>query len=152
FGAGVQAPEIAPAIQPNVAQRSASSLATIADRKILEIYGPPGVVINEDFDIVHIRGRTGPYFEPMPGAPSFNILRLARTELHIDLRRALHEAKSSNLRVVAETRLTDEGKTRVVELEVLPIVEPDTKSRCFLLLFHEPEPKREIPARDPGGP
>ena len=84
----------APAIQPSIAQRSASSLATVAERKILELYGPPGVVINEDFDIVHIRGRTGPYFEPMPGAPSFNILRLARPELHVDLRRALHEAKA----------------------------------------------------------
>jgi two-component system CheB/CheR fusion protein len=116
----------------------------VAERKILEIYGPPGVVINEDLDIVHLRGRTGPYFEPMPGAPSFNILRLARPELHVDLRRAIHEAKTSNDRVAVETRLTDEGKTRIVELEVLPVVEPDTKSRCFLVLFHEPKPRRDV--------
>ena len=144
FGLGVQAPEPTPAIQPAIAQRSASSLAIVAERKILDLYAPPGVVLNEDFDIVHIRGRTGPYFEPMPGAPSFNILRLARPELHVDLRRALHQAKLDNERVRAETRLTDDGQTRVVELEVLPVVEPDTKSRCFLLLFHEPKPKREI--------
>jgi two-component system CheB/CheR fusion protein len=145
FGFGVQAGDT-PTIQPNVAQRSASSLATVAERKILEIYGPPGVVINEDLDIVHIRGRTGPYFEPMPGAPSFNILRLARPELHVDLRRALHEAKANNERFALETRLTEDGKTRVVEIEVLPVVEPDTKSRCFLVLFHEPKPRRELAA------
>jgi two-component system CheB/CheR fusion protein len=152
FGMGVHAPELAPAIHPNLTHRSASSLATVADRKILEVYGPPGVVINEDFEIVHIRGRTGPYFEPMPGAPSFNILRLARPELHVDLRRVLNEAKASNERATLETRLTEDGKTRAVELEVLPIIEPDTKSRCFLLLFREPKPKREIAAPDAGGP
>jgi two-component system CheB/CheR fusion protein len=88
----------------------------------------------------------------MPGAPSFNILRLARPELHVDLRRALHEAKASNERVAVEARLTDDGTTRIVEIEVMPVVEPETKSRCFLLLFHEPKPKREVPARDAGGP
>jgi two-component system CheB/CheR fusion protein len=152
FGFGLHSPARAPAIQPTASQRSASSLSTIAERKILELYGPPGVVINEDFDIVHIRGRTGPYFEPMPGAPSFNILRLARPELHVDMRRAIHQAKANGERVLVETRLTDDGKTRAIELEVLPIVEPDTKSRCFLLLFHEPKPKREIPAGTPGTP
>ena len=149
LGFGVQAPEPTPAIQPAVAQRSASSLAIVAERKILDLYAPPGVVLNEDFDIVHIRGGTGPYFEPMPGAPSFNILRLARPELHVDLRRALHQAKEDNQRVMVDTRLTDDGETRVVELEVLPVVEPDTKSRCFLLLFHEPKPKREISLAQP---
>jgi len=152
FGFGVQNGEKGPAIQPSAAQRSAGSLATVAERKILEIYGPPGVVINEDLDIVHIRGRTGPYFEPMPGAPSFNILRLARPELHVDLRRALHEAKASNERVSLETRLTEEGKTRAVEIEVVPVIEPETKSRCYLVLFHEPKPRRETPEPETATP
>ena len=124
----MQAPEPAPAIQPAIAQRSASSLAIVAERKILELYGPPGVVVNEDLEIVHFRGRTGPYLEPMPGAPSFNILRLARPELHVDLRRALHAGEGATTqRVMVETRLTDDGQTRVVELEVLPVDEPDTQ-------------------------
>ncbi len=144
FGFGVQAPDVGANIQPNVTQRTASSLATVAERKILEMYAPPGVVINEDLDIIHFRGGTGPYFEPMPGAPSFNILRLARSELHVDLRRAIHDAKESNQRTAVETRLTDDGKTRALEIEILPVIEPDTRSRCFLVLFHEPKPRREI--------
>ena len=123
-----------------------SSLATVAERKILELYGPPGVVINEDLDIIHIRGRTGPYLEPMPGAPSFNILRLARPELHVDLRRALHEAKAQNQRDVGRDAARPRtAKTRALEVEVVPIVEPDTKSRCFL----RPVPRAETPARAP---
>ena len=45
---------------------------------------------------------------------------------------------------MVETRLTDDGQTRVVELEVLPVVEPDTKSRCFLRAV----PRAETEARD----
>jgi two-component system CheB/CheR fusion protein len=66
----------------------------------------------------------------------------------VDLRRALHEAKANNERVAVETRLTEDGKTRGVEIEVLPIIEPDTKSRCYLVLFHEPKPRREMPSLD----
>ena len=152
FGFGVQAPDVSHPIQPNVTQRTASSLATVAERKILEMYGPPGVVVNEDLDIIHLRGGTGPYFEPMPGAPSFNILRLARPELHVDLRRAIHDAKASNQRTTVETRLTDDGKTRALEIEILPVIEPDTRSRCFLVLFHEPKPRREITGAPPASP
>ena len=82
---------------------AAANLASLADRKVLELYGPPGVVVNEDLDVVHIRGRTGAYLEPMPGAPSFNILRLARPDLHVELRRALHEAKTSGTRVTVHS-------------------------------------------------
>jgi two-component system CheB/CheR fusion protein len=107
------------------------------------------VVISEDLDIVHIRGRTGPYFEPMPGSPSFNILRLARPELHVALRRALHEAKAKNEPVSVGTPFKGDGEPRAIEIEVLPVIEPDTKSRCYPVLFHEPKPARELPAADP---
>jgi two-component system CheB/CheR fusion protein len=144
FGFGVQSPDVLPALQPSAAQRSATNLAGLAERKILELYGPPGVVVNEELDIVHIRGRTGSYLEPMPGAPSFNILRLARPDLHVELRRALHEAKSTGGRVNVECRLVDEGKARTVEIEVVPVIEPETKTRCYLVLFHEPDPAKEL--------
>src|SRR5262249_27792196 len=44
------------------------SLQQVADRKVIERYGPPGVVINDALDILQFRGRTGPYLEPAPGA------------------------------------------------------------------------------------
>jgi two-component system CheB/CheR fusion protein len=144
FGFGVQSPDVMPALPPTATQRATTNLAALAERKILELYGPPGVVVNEDLDVVHIRGRTGPYLEPMPGAPSFNILRLARPALHVELRRGLHEAKASGARVSVECRLIDDNGARTVEIEVVPVIEPESKTRCFLVLFNEPEPKREV--------
>ena len=115
FGFGVQAPEPAPAIQRRHRAAPGEQPGDLADRKILELYGPPGVVINEELEILHFRGRTGPYLEPTPGAPSFNILRLARPELHVELRRALQQASASNERVGGrDAARPDDGKTRVV--------------------------------------
>jgi two-component system CheB/CheR fusion protein len=156
FGFGVQSGDVFPAVQPSSAQRSATNLAALAERKILDLYGPPGVVVNEELDIVHIRGRTGAYLEPMPGAPSFNILRLARPALHVELRRALHEAKATGGRVSVECRLIDDGRPRRVDVEVVPVIEPETKTRCYLVLFHEADSTREVPqpeavAQAPGG-
>jgi len=150
FSFGVESGELPPIIQPGAAQRASINLAGLAERKILEIYGPPGVVINEGLDVIHVRGRTGPYLEPMPGAPSFNILRLARPDLHAELRRAIQEAKTSGARARVECRFTDEGKARVVEIQVVPVVEPESKAQCFLVLFIEPEPARELPPLAPG--
>ncbi|MBK7862620.1 MAG: PAS domain-containing protein [Archangiaceae bacterium] len=119
--------------------RANTSISMLAERKILELYGPPGVVINDDLDVVHIRGRTGPFLEPMPGAPSFNILKLARPQIHVDLRRAIHEAETTGRRVSVETRVTDHDGVRNVRIEVVPINDPATRARSMMVLFQEPQ-------------
>ncbi len=113
------------------------NLASIADRAILEMYAPPGVVINADFEILHFRGRTGPYLEPSPGTATLNVLRLARPEMSADLRRAIHEAMKTNARAMVESKVVAGDQARKVGIEVLPILEPDTKNKCLLVLFHQ---------------
>src|SRR5262249_28353647 len=120
--------------------RPLANIATLADRKVLELFGPPGVVINENLEILHFRGRTGSFLEPSPRTASLNVLRLARPELHVDLRRAIQRALSENVRVSVESRLHEGKKMRPFRLEVIPFADPDTKTRCLLVLFHEPEP------------
>jgi two-component system CheB/CheR fusion protein len=137
---GVQATDVPRSVDLPSTQRATNNLSGTVDRKIIEIYGPPGVVINDDLDVVHIRGRTGPYLEPMPGAPSFNILRLARPALHADLRRAIHEAKSRREQVTVESHLIEGEADRTIQIEVVPITEPESKAPFLLVLFREPKP------------
>lgn len=134
-GTGVQSPGPPRPIQPGVGHRAAN-ISSLAERKILELFGPPGVVINDDLEVVHIRGRTAPFLEPMPGAPSFNILMMARPDLHADLRRAIHEAQSKGARVSIDSRVSDGGVSRPFRLEVVPILDADTNARCMMVLFH----------------
>ena len=136
-GLGVKLPEPTQPVPSTTGHRSSATLAGLAERKILELYGPPGVLVNDDLDVVHIRGRTRGYLEPMPGAPSFNILRLARPDLHVELRRVLQEARSKNGRASVDCRIAEEGTVRPITIEVIPVVEPETRVRCFMVLFHE---------------
>jgi two-component system CheB/CheR fusion protein len=110
-----------------------------ADRIVLARYAPPGVIINSDLEILHFRGHTGPYLEPLPGAASLNLLKMAREGLGLELRAAVHRAKKSATRVRKEgLSLPGRDKDRKVNLEVHPLrVSSGTRERYFLVLFEE---------------
>jgi two-component system CheB/CheR fusion protein len=131
-------------IQAGSTARPTVSLQALADRKILEVYGPPGVVINENLDILHFRGHTAPYLSPAPGAASFNVLRLARPELHIELQRNIREAFSEDKQLSVDVRFSDEGKPSAVRLDFVPIQEPETRTRCLLISFLKLEPPLDM--------
>jgi two-component system CheB/CheR fusion protein len=105
--------------------------------------------VTEDLDILQFRGHTGPYFDPAPGAASFNVLRLARFELHIELKRALQQAISGQSRVTTEVSFQEGGKQSVVRLDVVPLRDPDSETRCLLVLFQRMPPPREVPVVAP---
>ena len=135
FEGPLSIPEATTRVPARSKDRPALSLQLMADRKILDTYGPPGVLINENLDILHFRGHTGPYLNPAPGAASFSLLRLARPELHIELKRAIQQAFSDDKRVESEVKFYEAGKPRGVRLDVVPIQEPETKTRCLLVSF-----------------
>ena len=70
-----------------------------ANRIVLSKYAPAGVIINDHMDILHFRGHTGSYIEPSPGAASWNLLRMAREGLKLELRTAIHEARKKDAAV-----------------------------------------------------
>ncbi len=123
---------------PFVGARPMLSLAHLADRKILEQYAPPGVVINENLDIVYFRGPSERYLRQTSGPATHNILRLARPELHPSLKTALEQAFATNALVTTTAYV----KTELAGLEPFtliaqPMQDPDTKARCVLVLFKE---------------
>jgi two-component system CheB/CheR fusion protein len=131
-------------VRPGAAARPAASLQVLADRKIIEVYGPPGVLINENLDILHFRGHTGPYLNPAPGAASFNLLRLARPELHIELKRCVQEAFSDDKRVSTDVKFYDTGRASAVRLDLVPFHEPETNTRCLLVSFIRLDPPPDV--------
>src|SRR5208283_5102235 len=58
-------------------RRTAPDVLREADRLVLAEHGPPGVVIDDDMNIIQVRGRTAPYLELSPGEPTQNLLKLA---------------------------------------------------------------------------
>ena len=128
---GERAPARTPAVSPAEWQRE-------ADRIALGQYAPPGVLVNEGFDILQYRGDTGPYLAPAPGEPSHNLLKMAREGLFLELRSALNECRQKAATVRRKgVRIRGEGLDREIDLHVLPVKLPHAGERCFLILFEE---------------
>ena len=109
-----------------------------ADRAVLAAYAPPGVVITEDLTVVQFRGQTGAFLEPVPGAASLDLLKLAREELRIDLRAAIERARQTHQRATQRGTPFRAGEVvRHVDIEVLPLLAPTLGERHFAVLFHE---------------
>ena len=118
--------------------RPAVSVLQLADRKVLERYGPPGVVVNEVFDILQYRGKTGRFFEPAPGGATVNLLKLARPELLPELRGALRKALTENVRVVSSpVHPWHDNQLITVTLDVTPLPDPGAMGKTLLVLFNE---------------
>lgn len=107
-----------------------------ADDIMLSKYTPAGVVVNEDMDIVHFRGKTINYLEQSPGKPSHNLLKMAKNGLAFELRSILHKAKKGQTSVVKENiPIQVAGAQRMVSIEAMPL--PDTIEPHYLVLFHD---------------
>ncbi|MEJ2425836.1 MAG: CheR family methyltransferase [Candidatus Thiodiazotropha sp.] len=114
------------------------SLHQEVEQAVLAKYGPPGVVINSDLEILHFRGETGPYLNPVPGSASLNLLKMARQELAVEMRSAVHKASKEGKSVRKEgVRLHFNGSTKLVDIQVIPINGPTAEGRCLLVLFEE---------------
>jgi two-component system CheB/CheR fusion protein len=123
--------------QPFVGSRPILSLAHLADRKILEQYAPPGVVINENLEIVYFRGSTERYLQQQSGVATHNVLRLARPELYPSLKAALDQVFAKNEPITATAYTKIGSSLEPFTLVVQPMLDPETKARCALVLFTE---------------
>jgi two-component system, chemotaxis family, CheB/CheR fusion protein len=122
-----------------------AELQRAADRIVLTRYAPAGVVINDRLEVLQVRGHTAPFLEHAPGAPSLNLLRMARSELTHTLRDAVQRAIAENIPVKAQCREAHYGDPQNdLTIEVLPIHSTPGKMRCYLILFL-PEPALSDP-------
>jgi two-component system CheB/CheR fusion protein len=126
-----------------------------ADHLVMSRYAPPGVIIDDNLNILQFRGRTGPYLEPSPGTASFNLVRMVREGLMFELRKALQQAQTENVPVRRENLPVKNNQGfRTVDIEVLPLRAPPAGSRCFLILFEDAKPtalpaSESLPAGEP---
>lgn len=108
-----------------------------ADAILLSKYTPAGVIVNEQFDIVQFRGSIRKFLEPSPGMASWNIFKMARQGLAVEIRKALQRSKISSKPFVKEGIRVNIGE-KLVTIEVIPL--PDTVEPYFLVLFHDTLP------------
>ncbi|GAB3928537.1 PAS domain S-box protein [Larkinella terrae] len=107
-------------------------------QQLLEQYAPPSIVVNEEYDILHISERAGRYLHIAGGEPSKNLLKLIRPELRLELRSAFYQATQRQTNVEArnlKVRLDDQ--TQTITIHVRPVLRESDPARGFMLVLFE---------------
>ena len=153
-----------PAANERVSQRAVSagrqgqplSPRTLAEQMMLETGVPASVLVNREFDVLYIHGRTGRYLEPASGEASMNLLKMARGGLRLELaamgRKAL--AKETPVRHDGFKIKSNNGIS-LVNLVVRPVTKPESARGLLLISFEEAalsagKPGAEIPDESEG--
>ncbi|AOM79639.1 CheR family methyltransferase [Pedobacter steynii] len=108
-------------------------------QKMLEQYAPPSVVVNEEYEIVHMTERAGKYFEFAGGEPTQNLLKLIRPQIRLELRSALYQAVQSKTVIEARNiKVTVDGEQQSLDIQVRPTLEARDIAKGFILIIFKP--------------
>ncbi len=107
--------------------------------RLIEEYAPPSLVVDQDFQIVHLSKGAGRYLEIAAGEPTTNLLELIRPELRLALRSALYQAakRQSNIDTSSLT-IGFDTHPETVTVRVRPMPRQAKGAGTFLLVLFEP--------------
>jgi len=123
------------------------SPAALAEKALLECYAPPGIVINERYEVVHLFPRTSRYLEMPEGEPTRDILKMAREELRPALRAAIYKGFAEGQEVVFKgVRLGDGGDAATVNVLAKPLPASSAGGKLLLVVFETADPPASFSA------
>lgn len=123
-------------LQP-AGERGETRLARLTQQQVLDLLAPSAVVVNRDRQILHICGDVDPYLKLAPGAPTTELLELARHGLRTRLRAAIHKVFSENEPTRTGARVQRRGVFHPVHLEVRALDDSDREEKLALVVFRE---------------
>lgn len=124
-------------VAPRRAALAGMALRHAVDQHVLERFAPAHVVVNRDGDVVYYSSRTGKYLEPPAGAPTRQLVTMARKDLRLDLRTLFHECVESG-RPTSRDNVTvelEDGRIQVLSVNVEPLQGDTTEDPLYLILF-----------------
>ena len=107
--------------------------------RLVEEYAPPSIVVNEDYEIVHLSGSAGRYLSIGGGEISQNLLKLVKEELRLELRSALYQAVQRHVPVEARgLKVKIDNQIETLNIHVRPVLRQEDTARGFILVIFEP--------------
>ena len=127
--------------QPNEKESRSAGRGSFGElhQKLLEEYAPPSVVVNEEYEIVHMSEKAGKYLEFSAGEPTQNLLKLVRPEIRLELRSALYQATQKQTAVEARNvKINIDNQVQFLNLQVRPALHNGSTAKGFILVIFEP--------------
>ena len=115
-------------------------LRDLMNQTIADVFGHPGLLIDDRLEVVHIQGDVSRYLTLPSGDTTLNILTMARSEFRLDLRALIHKAIREQLPVRSKRiRLKDNSESKLVTLNIRPLDKSSAYAQFILVLFEEEE-------------
>ncbi len=131
--------------------RSNSSLIATYDQ-LLDRKMPTSILVNGDYEIMHVFGGAERYLQPRSGRPSNNVLDVIHEQLKSSLLGALqHAARKQDIVRYTGVRVAHEDGYRNLNLVVEPITVPRESTQNFLIEF-DPVDQPDAIEEKPGLP
>ena len=106
--------------------------------RLIERLGPPSVLVNERYEIVHLSEKAGQFLQFSGGVPSKSLPQVVHPMLRIELRAALYRAAQTRAPAeVLRAPLEIDGTRCDVDMRVIPA---DDLAPGFLLVLFEAHP------------
>ncbi|MGK7869440.1 chemotaxis protein CheB [Falsiroseomonas sp. E2-1-a20] len=127
-----------------------AELHQMANAFAAEHFAPPHLLVNTMGDIVYQTANLGKYLEPAAGAPSRQLLAMARRGLRMDLRSALRQAIDQRRPSTRpDVQVEFNGLRQTVAITVSPLPPRDGNDPLFMVVFADiqpPAPRQDIPS------
>ncbi|HKR00105.1 MAG TPA: chemotaxis protein CheB [Pyrinomonadaceae bacterium] len=105
--------------------------------RMLEAFAPPSVLVNSDYDIIHLSENAGRYLHFAGGDPSRNLLKVAHPDLQPELRSLLIMAARGA--VTRKVLVNLDGETTYIRITVRPFNAAQAAPGFMLVVFEEQE-------------
>jgi len=110
----------------------------------IRAFVPACILIDGNFEILHLYGEVAEYLSIVPGKPSFNLQHMIRRELRTDLQLLQHRVEQTLDVAVGRPRSLKMGETRRhVSLAVHPL-EKGVASHQYLVSFRQVSPEEAV--------
>jgi len=123
-------------------------------QRLLEDYAPPSLIVDDQYNIVHVSEHAVRYVQFSFGEPSINLLQVALPELRVALRTALFQAAQKHTTVIVHAAdHQHQGASGTLNLIVRPTPQAgDPGQGYFLVLFDETAESGDVPPRTIAAP
>lgn len=106
--------------------------------RLIEQYAPPSILVNEDFDIVHLSEHAGRYLKHVGGEPTNNLLKIVHPALRSDLRAAMFSVQQGGVIMeIKDIPIELDGQKCYINLTLHKIGIPESVRGFMLVLFEE---------------
>ena len=121
---------------------SSENIQSVTDNLILQHYSPPGILVNNNGDVVYITRRAGKYIDPPVGKANMNIYAMLREGLSLEFPIAFRNALKTHEKVyLRNIKLESEDNGPLVDVIIQQLEKPDFLKGMLLIVF------RDLPLR-----